>query len=398
MNSKELDKRVEKAFSSVCPDILDSVVTDSRQKKGELTDISEIKNQVPAEKHSYSRYLRAAAVLLLCIMTFSVFGLVSKAHAVSSAVIIDVNPSVELKLNSRGRVVDAVCLNSDASVLTEDIKLKGLPVDEALELLLDELIAGNYLNSGQNSVLLSVECPGGADAGELSDRLNARVYTSLKERGFTPSVLSQTLDSSDSELMSLSEELNISPGKARLISGIKTGGADASLQALSELSINELNLILDCQSGHEDILSRGSVNAGVYVNADEAVLTAGASVSAEDCPLRNCSVSMSCGEGGLVYSVSFDVGVYHYSCTVDAATGRVSHSSSAYADDFSGWLDGQSSEFRDWISGNIDSVQSLAKEYRGDWKSWLKNRSPDSGIISDIITDSLQGLLDILGF
>lgn len=52
----------------------------------------------------------------------------------------DVNPSVELKLNAKSRVISAIALNRDGEEILEGLKLKGADADAAINALIGSLL------------------------------------------------------------------------------------------------------------------------------------------------------------------------------------------------------------------------------------------------------------------
>ena len=64
----------------------------------------------------------------------------TQSHLVRSIVSVDVNPSVELKLNAKSRVISAIALNRDGEEILEGLKLKGADADAAINALIGSLL------------------------------------------------------------------------------------------------------------------------------------------------------------------------------------------------------------------------------------------------------------------
>lgn len=79
------------------------------------------------------RVAAVAACLLLLIGVFAVF---RTQRTVSSVISMDINPSIELELNSGGRVISAQAYNDDGSILLANVAVEGKPYKEALLALL----------------------------------------------------------------------------------------------------------------------------------------------------------------------------------------------------------------------------------------------------------------------
>jgi len=93
------------------------------------------------QRRGYKRYIALAASMILMIST----GLFMNSDDVSSYVVIDINPSIQLMLDSDEIVVDYEALNEDADNL--DLQaLEGMGVDEAVEFITLSASQAGYLD------------------------------------------------------------------------------------------------------------------------------------------------------------------------------------------------------------------------------------------------------------
>ena len=65
----------------------------------------------------------------------------------------DVNPSIELRINNAEKVIAAEALNEDAEIILEDMKLRGVDVDVATNALIGSMVKNGYLSELSNSIL-----------------------------------------------------------------------------------------------------------------------------------------------------------------------------------------------------------------------------------------------------
>ncbi|QWB95739.1 hypothetical protein KHQ89_07350 [Mycoplasmatota bacterium] len=98
----------------------------------------------------------------LFISLFTVFTLVVVMVACSGSisasetyVTVDINPSVELVINQREKVIYVNALNEDAEVLLMDLDLIGLDVDEAMDLIIEKSIALGYIDVDSEETIVS---------------------------------------------------------------------------------------------------------------------------------------------------------------------------------------------------------------------------------------------------
>ena len=80
------------------------------------------------------------------------FILISSAYAYAyytpvTTVVVTINPSVSLEANRWNKVINSKALNSDGSLILENIVLKNKSIDTCLELLVKEAKAENFINN-----------------------------------------------------------------------------------------------------------------------------------------------------------------------------------------------------------------------------------------------------------
>lgn len=94
---------------------------------------------------------RRLALAAACLVVLAGLGLGARSvlFATASVISVDINPSVELELNRRGRVVAVNAYNDDGSAMAEDLDLAGKPYQEAVPLLLSSPQMQPYLAAGQ---------------------------------------------------------------------------------------------------------------------------------------------------------------------------------------------------------------------------------------------------------
>ncbi|AOY74910.1 anti-sigma factor domain-containing protein [Clostridium formicaceticum] len=128
------------------------------QKRKDIQEGMEVEfyeKEIVLHKNQYLRTfsLVAAAVLLLIIA--SIHGLKSwnTANQLMAVVTIDINPSIQLEVNNKNRVLKAVAVNKEAETLSLDA-LEKKPFQEAFQLLLLETREKGYVFKEQENYVL----------------------------------------------------------------------------------------------------------------------------------------------------------------------------------------------------------------------------------------------------
>ena len=166
----------------------------------------------------------------------------NKTHSV---VTIDINPSIELSLNENNKVLSALALNEDASILLSDLSLKGLTLEEATEIIVNEAIETGYIDelSDENDIYVTSynededdenEDQDQDEENELSDGVIEDINTLLDNRNIAATV--SYLHVTD-EVKTAADEYGISNGKMLLVEKLLVLNPDLDKATLVESNI-----------------------------------------------------------------------------------------------------------------------------------------------------------------
>lgn len=124
----------------------DAVRADEALKDRTLAYISEQKrNKNTSKRTSPIRLVRYAAACACAVMVFAGFRAYSLLTSPASYISIDVNPSIELVLNTFDRVITAEAYNDDGAEIINSIDIKGKKYTDAVDILLTSAELSPYL-------------------------------------------------------------------------------------------------------------------------------------------------------------------------------------------------------------------------------------------------------------
>jgi len=328
VKSNDIEKRLERAFSAAAPDDFDSVLRDCSEQKGNVI--------VMTEKTKTARWARfAAAAAVIVFMTAGIFGAAAYRvnYAVDSMISLDVNPSIQITVNQKERVLDVTPLNDDAAVVTGQMDFKGSSLDVTVNALIGSMLRNGYLSDAANSILVSVDGRSADRNAALQERITREIDTIMRDDLLPGSVLGQTIENSDS-LTALAEEYGITKGKAQFISRIIDKNDKYAFDELAGLTVNELNLIASSAAQKpEEITATGSASDKKYVGEEAAIKAAAdhAGLKPSEMEIIKCEYDIE--DGVMVYEVEFVSGGYEYEYDIDALTGKVLKSDKELDDD-----------------------------------------------------------------
>ena len=258
MTDRELERKLADAVNRAAPDDLDAILSRCGVQNGSVMEMKELKRSqdiIDVEvtevkpRKKWSRWLAAACAALVLLGAGG--GLIYRqSYAVASVVSLDVNPSIELKVNRKERVISCTALNTEAAAVLFDMDggadLKGTKVDVAVNAIVGALVREGYLDSISSAILISVEDNDQGRAARLQAELVASVDGVLKTQAPGTSVLSQVVDHGTLRIEYGNFD-NVSTGKAAMVQNvmIRNGFNDDAFDQLAALSVEELNDLLE---------------------------------------------------------------------------------------------------------------------------------------------------------
>ena len=306
MTNEKMEQRLAAALEKTVPDDVSGVLSRCEERKGTVINM---KTKKPTKRKWTSLIAACLAVMLLGGGLFY-----QRANAVASVVSLDVNPSIELKVNRSEKVLVCTPLNEDAKAILADMSngadLKGAKLDVAVNAIVGSLVRNGYLNSISSAIMISVEDKDTARAEKLQRELTSTVDGVLQTSESRASVLTQTL-TQDAGLTQQARENSISTGKAALVNRVLALNPALKFDALAKLSVEELK---DLAEAGAPAMPIGKA-AAAYAAEQYAGTTAVDSVTAE--------VDPELDEFPAHYEVELQTAWGEFEYLVDAYTGKV---------------------------------------------------------------------------
>lgn len=268
--------------------------------------------------------ISVVVVLAILLGGFGIYGFFSENRVVS-IVTLDVNPSIELKVNNDEDVVEANALNTEAEAILGGMRLNGMDVDTAVNTIVGSLLKQGYLDELANSILVTVEDNNILRGEKLQAELTEEIDEIMNAASINASILAQHVEMESST--KVADAYDISHGKAVLIERILKANPTYKEEELAKLSVNELNLILSNPENEvTDVVLTGDANESGYIGKVEAMNIAFEDANIGTSEVQNVEVDFDYEYGKMVYEVDFWSGKLEYEYTIDAKTGDVLYS------------------------------------------------------------------------
>ncbi len=350
MTDRELEQRLHTALDHAAPNDVNGVLSRCESGKGTVIQMTNTNENKKTNAKKWAPMAVAACLALLLVGGGAGYYYQS-VNGVASIVSLDVNPSIELKVNKNEKVLSATPMNDDAKEILDGMNLKGTQADVAMNAIIGSLLQHGYVDELANSILITVEDDDQARGEKLQQALTQQADAALASAQVNGAILSQVMVHSD-ELSQKAQEYGISAGKAALIQAVVEGSNNTkTFEDLVGLSINELNLLYTAQTslptndddlgiiGGADgptaiyttdstILASGSASQNAYIGAEAAKTAALKHAGFSASQVTFLDAEYDYDDGRMIYEVEFHVNGTEYDYDIDALTGAVVKSQS----------------------------------------------------------------------
>ena len=241
MTNEKMEQRLASAVEKTAPDDVGGVLSRCEMRKGTVINM-------PIMKTAKRKWTILVAACLAVVLLAGGGVLYQQANAVASVVSLDVNPSIELKVNSSEKVLVCTPLNEDAKAILADMSngadLKGAKLDVAVNAIVGSLVRNGYLDSISSAIMISVEDKDAARAEKLQRELTSTVDGVLQTSEAKAAVLTQTL-TQDAAREQQARENSISTGKAALVNRVLALNSALKFEELAAISVGELKDLIE---------------------------------------------------------------------------------------------------------------------------------------------------------
>lgn len=235
LNTRQIEMHLKSALDTLTPNVLDRIDLSVPQDK-----LSGLERQSQAAILRLERRMRglvaaAAACVCLTVMGGGAFHYHLENRQVESVIGIDVNPSIELSINRRERVLEAKALNADADEIISDMDLEGVDLNVAVNAVVGSMVTHGYLDDLDNAILVTVSNDSVRKARELRASVVGDIERTLKENQVEAVVYDQQVIE-DETIQEISRQYGISYGKAYFLKELIDQNRVLSMEDMEELS------------------------------------------------------------------------------------------------------------------------------------------------------------------
>lgn len=302
-------KKLYDVFEEITPDRFESI----------QTELIDRKENVVVETNQKRNYKRYALALVMIASVIVVAVMLQKPAKVIAVVGIDVNPSIELSIDDKNKILQVMAKNEDAKKIIGDMDLNGSQIDVGVNALIGAMLKAGYIDELKNSLLISVTGDNQEDSEKLRKQLSLNIDEFLKASHIDGSIVSQTINQQD-DIVKLAKQYDISVGKAEIIQQLVAKNSLYTFDGLKDLSVNELNILL--QNNHVDQVNvTGHASESDYIGQERAKKIAFDDAKVTKPTMKK--IKLEFDDGQMIYEVEFSQDGIEYEYDIQAKTGKI---------------------------------------------------------------------------
>lgn len=321
MRNKKIENLIKLEVSTEVPDVLDKVLKNVGERKFEMKK-NEKRTNFPLRS-----VLSFASIALLAI-AIGIFTL-NRGNGSDATVLFDVNPSIEIKVNSKNKVMGANALNVDGKKILKDMNLVDSDLNIAVNAIIGAMYKNGYISDAKNSVLVTVDSKDNSLKERIQQEVSEKINETLNVYNIESAVLTQDYKENNTT-SKLANEYGISKGKVELIEKIvdskltNKNGKTYTFEDLVDLNINELNVILNAKNKTIDsVKSTGTASLKSYIGYDKAKEIALNDSKANASSISDYDIELDYEYGLMIYELDFNYNGQEYEYEINALTGEI---------------------------------------------------------------------------
>lgn len=235
LNSRQIEMHLRSAMDALTPDVLGRVDLSVPQIQPADPDWQNQAVILRLQRRMRRFATAAAACVCLVLIGGGAFHYHLENRQVESVIGLDVNPSVELSINRKERVLEARALNGDAEEILDGMDLKGVELNVAVNAVVGSMVTHGYLDDLDNAILVTVSNDSVRKSRELRASVVGDIEKTLQENQVEAVVYDQQVIE-DEEMEALAREYGISYGKAYFLKELIEQNDSLSMEEMESLS------------------------------------------------------------------------------------------------------------------------------------------------------------------
>lgn len=199
---------------------------------------------------------KTISILFIALVFTAAIFWIPKTAAADTYVTLDINPSVELIVTPRERVIYANALNEDGEVLLGELNLIGLKLDVALQLIIDTAIELGFIDVDSEETLVEVSAiSNNNQMGQMiRDRIKDQINQRFNDRAINGGAQDKTEENYLPAFVLEARSYGVTPGFLFLAQKAVFMDDSLTLEIALEMEVSELQAIIRAQFDNQRIV------------------------------------------------------------------------------------------------------------------------------------------------
>jgi hypothetical protein len=183
-------------------------------------------------------------VVVLLMSALFIFGCQDRNYQTQDVYLtLDINPSIEIIVNENGKVLHVNPLNEDAELLLLDLNLRGLDIEDVIDIIIEEAIKLGFIDINREENIILVDAQ--AIAAEIRERIRERVKAEINEAFRKRAMMGRAEDNPYLPAhVQEAEAYGVNPGFLRMAKAVAELDDEMTLEEALEMTLEELIGIL----------------------------------------------------------------------------------------------------------------------------------------------------------
>lgn len=235
LNNDQIEQHLRSAVDTLTPDVLSRMDFSVPQETVTSKERDAHAAVLRLQRRMRGYVLAAAACFCVLVMGGGAYGYHVQNRIVESVIGIDVNPSIEISINKKQRVLSVQALNEDGQEILAGMDLEGTDLNVAVNAVVGSMVTHGYLDDLDNAILVTVSNDSVRKAKELRATVVSDIEQTLEENQVQAVVYDQQVIE-DEEIAELAKEYGISYGKAYFLKELIEQNPGLTMDDMGELS------------------------------------------------------------------------------------------------------------------------------------------------------------------
>jgi len=209
---------IKNAYAAILSD--DGCITKVINKNYTIGQVIEMEEKKAKRVSRKILAMAISATAVFALFTASAWAYFTPYYYVS----LDVNPSIEYKVNRFDRVIGVDAVNGDGQEILNNLNLQNQNIEDAIEDTINQLATEGYLGgTEEGGLVIATYCDNEQDRDRLRDRLHEKAQDCLQEGNINANLECYAIGL---QRVQEAEKLGTTPGKLNLVEKLKESSAD----------------------------------------------------------------------------------------------------------------------------------------------------------------------------